>query len=103
MTDTKCEACDGHGWNIPADNEVICACDQCDRFVRDLDAADEVRHLARTQPGLLDACKPVIQAVEQSQCGDFRADDYNPDAHVEITLSIGEAKALDAALAKAGK
>lgn len=48
---------------------------------------------------LLAACKPVIREAEQR--ADFHFPDWNEDAHIELTLTIREIRAIAAAVEKA--
>ncbi len=50
---------------------------------------------------LLEACKPVIR--EAKECADYMHDTWNEDAHVELTLTIKEIRAIHSAIALATK
>jgi hypothetical protein len=61
--------------------------------------------LCKAAPGLLAALKPVLQEVKDGEGGEvlFATDrpTWNPDAHIEITLSAREIWAIQDAIAAA--
>ncbi len=50
---------------------------------------------------LLEACKPVIREAKERE--DYMHDTWNEDAHVELTLTIKEIRAIHSAIALATK
>lgn len=83
---------------------ATCECDICrlfrllDRARADLRRRDEV-----IGPAII-ACKAVSDAV-RAQNGNaekyFNEDSWNPDAHVEVTITVADVRAVFAALAAA--
>lgn len=65
---------------------------------RDADAAHVVR-CVNCHDDLLAACRPVL--AEANERADYMHDTWNPEAHVELTLTIAELRAIRAAVAKA--
>lgn len=66
--------------------------------------ADPEREIARmreVERAAAVAIKPVLEAVANSNGSDFMDSSWNPDAHVEVTLTISECRALRAAFAAA--
>lgn len=64
--------------------------------------ADELNKLEAVReaaPELLEACKAVLEEAAQ-RCR-FWEEDYNPDAHVEITLTVAECRAIQNSIKKA--
>lgn len=55
--------------------------------------------LIAVSPDLLASCLPVLR--EASNREDYMHDSWNLDAHVELTLTIAEIRAIRAAVAKA--
>lgn len=71
----------------------------------DLDLRTENRHrewsAAEASPSperdkLKAACEPVV--AEAKQRVDYQHDSWNPEAHVEMTITIAEIRAIDAAM-----
>lgn len=88
--------------------------DDCRRLTREIDVIMHGEDRAAKQPSLCDliepiralvisyaklrkACRPVID--EAKERADYMDDTYNLDAHVELTLTIGEIRAIHASLA----
>lgn len=58
--------------------------------------------LIAAAPDLLAACKPVDREGRHKAPGDIMDGTWNVDAHIELTLTVGELRAIRAAIAKAG-
>lgn len=56
-------------------------------------------HLIAASPDMYAALQPVL--TEAKQRADYMHDTWNPDAHVELTLTIAELRAIHAAIAAA--
>ena len=55
---------------------------------------------ANSHYGLLQVCEALLEAIHETET-DYGSDTWNPDAHLEITVTIADARALAAAIAKA--
>ncbi len=71
------------------------------QHVTDYVTTKQQADLIAAAPDLLEACKPVIR--EAKERADYMHDSWNEDAHVELTLTIKEIRAIHAAIALATK
>lgn len=72
--------------------------------VHQMPEVDEPTHLVIAASDLYEALRSVESAAESVPDGSFYGvwdESLNPDAHYEITLTIGEVRAMINALAKA--
>lgn len=60
---------------------------------------DADARLISAAPELFAACKPVLAEAKERE--DYMHDTWNPDAHVELTLTISEIRAIHNAVTKA--
>ena len=59
----------------------------------------EVKRIKASNAEILEALAPIKTAIEDKE--DVRHDSWNPEAHVELTLTIAECRAVLAAIEKA--
>lgn len=88
----------GSGFYVIAGHKQVCGVNQRLAGITESEAEANARLIAAA-PQLLAACEPVDAAAAMKT--PFWEEDWNPDAHVEITLTIAECRAIRAAIAKA--
>lgn len=72
-----------------------------DAMKQSYDAAiEDVRTLGRRLGDAQAAIRPVVEEGKSKAGADIHIDNWNQDAHVELTLTIAELRALDAALSE---
>lgn len=100
MTNTKCEACEGRGWEHIPERGCIVKCVTCRVFPSDLVAVRHVAHLARAHGALEDALEfyandDNYEIDLQQSCG------TTTETHSKVQQDLGEC--AQAALAAARK
>lgn len=59
---------------------------------------DDVSAAFRECVGLREACAPILEALRKSEPFECTDPDWNLDAHIEITVTVREARALAKAM-----